>query len=1043
MKKSHLFLVFILFTLSTFIKAQTIFITVEGYHDLKASGKLNPRAKYQFLTPNTITDNKLRTTAPVAKALNSASTSSTSACQCMIPIDPTFTVVPFLGSFPPSYRNDDDFSASIPLGFNFCFYGSTYTSCFINNNGNITFNSGLFSFSAGGFPAGNMLNPDTIMIAPFWGDVDTQDPGSGLVYYKKTPTALIVKWDHVGYFNSMSDKVNTFQLIITDGNDPLLPNGNNVAFCYGDMQWTTGDASNGTNGFGGIPATVGVNKGDHSNYIQLGRFDQAGSSYDGPYGLNDGISFLDNKSYFFNICGTNNNLPPIVQDATGGGSVCGDTIRICSLGDTLVYSTTFLAPENNQTITINGTAPTLGGSFQPLSVTSTTAGTTTYAWMVVASPTVTGIHTVVVTGTDNGIPPLSTSATYYIKIENIPIPQPTLSIAPTSGTVCATPGATLALVNCSSYDNVYWSNGSSGCSIVASASGVYFATVNKLGCYKSTSDTVVVFPNPVPVITGPLNYCNPATSTTLTLEPPLVGMPTYTSYVWNPGAVNSTTVALTGGLKTLLVTDINGCTASKTFSIIVGAPTINIAANPTSICGSVGTSTLYATMAGTPTYTWSTGDFTQNTIVTSPENYTVSGTVNGCMTTKTISILSNPIPTVTIPSSAGICTGSNATISTTSLLPAGGAYTYTWSNGSNSSSILVGTTSTITVRVKDILTGCVSAISNSCNVSAVSNPTVSFATNPIIFCAGFYATLSPSVTGGNPNYTYAWTPSSLGTAATATTNVSTGTFSVRVTDQYSCKTTGTVSVTKSTPVINFNAPDLLICPGECVKVKAIGISAYTPGVYSWSNNSSNTTDSATVCVAGMFTTTYTDAQGCIATKTLAIGNDAVPLASFIATPPSPVVPDQPVDFTNTSTIATGSISSSIWNFGDGNGGLGNTITYGFPSAGVFPVSLIVIGSNGCRDTVYMNYQVDAILVIPNVITPNGDKANDLLKFKNLNFFTSNNLVIFNRWGKKVFEQDNYKNDWDGDNFSDGTYFFILNVPDASPKTYNGYFQIIH
>jgi hypothetical protein len=61
------------------------------------------------------------------------------------------------------------------------------------------------------------------------------------------------------------------------------------------MQWTTGAASSGVGGFGGVPATVGVNKGDNINYVQIGRFDKVGSSYDGPYGLNDGISFLDNN----------------------------------------------------------------------------------------------------------------------------------------------------------------------------------------------------------------------------------------------------------------------------------------------------------------------------------------------------------------------------------------------------------------------------------------------------------------------------------------------------------------------------------------------------------------------------------------------------------------------------------------------------------------------------------------------------------------------------------------------------------------------------
>jgi len=115
---------------------------------------------------------------------------------------------------------------------------------------------------------------------------------SCLVYYKITPTAMIVKWENVGYYDLHFDKINTFQLIITDGTDPLLPAGDNVGYCYGDMQWTTGDASGGTNGFAGTPATVGVNQGNGTDYIQFGMFDAAGAAYDGPYGLNDGVDWL-------------------------------------------------------------------------------------------------------------------------------------------------------------------------------------------------------------------------------------------------------------------------------------------------------------------------------------------------------------------------------------------------------------------------------------------------------------------------------------------------------------------------------------------------------------------------------------------------------------------------------------------------------------------------------------------------------------------------------------------------------------------------------
>ena len=145
----------------------------------------------------------------------------TTDCGCYVSPDATY-----LEAFPP---NDDDSSPELPIPFNFCLYGTNYNSLYINTNGNVSFGTPEATFSSNPFP-----DPNFVMVAPFWGDVDTR--GVGDVKYKITPTAMYVNWEGVGYFNSEIDKVNTFQLIITDGNDPILPPGNNIAFCYGDMQ---------------------------------------------------------------------------------------------------------------------------------------------------------------------------------------------------------------------------------------------------------------------------------------------------------------------------------------------------------------------------------------------------------------------------------------------------------------------------------------------------------------------------------------------------------------------------------------------------------------------------------------------------------------------------------------------------------------------------------------------------------------------------------------------------------------------------------------
>ncbi len=225
-------------------------------------------------------------------------------CNCWIERDSTWSVAEFDGSggsggpgLPPDYRNDDWSTNTIVLPFSFCFYNTPVSNVYINNNGNLSIDVAYSTYSATPFP-NNLYS----MIAPLWSDCDTRDSASGIVYYKLTAQYLIVQWDSVGYFNSHGDKLNSYQLIITNGINEIIPAGNNVSFCYKDMQWTTGDASGGTGGFGGNPATAGVNKGNGVNYIQLGLFVQTGVAYDGPFGFDDGIDALDNQYFYFKVC---------------------------------------------------------------------------------------------------------------------------------------------------------------------------------------------------------------------------------------------------------------------------------------------------------------------------------------------------------------------------------------------------------------------------------------------------------------------------------------------------------------------------------------------------------------------------------------------------------------------------------------------------------------------------------------------------------------------------------------------------------------------
>src|SRR5215207_9140394 len=167
-------------------------------------------------------------------------------------------------------RNDDGFSGPINFGFNFTLFGTTYTQFWANNNGNISFGNGIAAFT----PTG-LQGSTTPLISPFFGDVDTRDPDSGVMSLRFVTDAngeqVIVTWPAVGVYSNTAPPTNTFQLVVR-ADDYNIPAGQGqVGFFWGDMGWEVGTASGGNgsgfcNGIGGIglpcvPAAVGFGDG--------------------------------------------------------------------------------------------------------------------------------------------------------------------------------------------------------------------------------------------------------------------------------------------------------------------------------------------------------------------------------------------------------------------------------------------------------------------------------------------------------------------------------------------------------------------------------------------------------------------------------------------------------------------------------------------------------------------------------------------------------------------------------------------------------------
>ncbi|MCH2197410.1 MAG: gliding motility-associated C-terminal domain-containing protein [Flavobacteriales bacterium] len=97
------------------------------------------------------------------------------------------------------------------------------------------------------------------------------------------------------------------------------------------------------------------------------------------------------------------------------------------------------------------------------------------------------------------------------------------------------------------------------------------------------------------------------------------------------------------------------------------------------------------------------------------------------------------------------------------------------------------------------------------------------------------------------------------------------------------------------------------------------------------------------------------------------------------------------------------------------------------------------------DTAIVRIMVFPYLAIPDIITPNNDGANDMLVIEGIERFPDNEIYIYNRWGRKVYSTENYKNDWDatfqGKPLPDGTYYYVFNNRATGENLGTGYITV--
>lgn len=259
-----------------------------------------------------------------------------------------------------------------------------------------------------------------------------------------------------------------------------------------------------------------------------------------------------------------------------------------------------------------------------------------------------------------------------------------------------------------------------------------------------------------------------------------------------------------------------------------------------------------------------------------------------------------------------------------------------------------------------------------------------------------------------------------------------GTVSVYGTDLQGCLTdTAILHVTTSNFSTNIDIDFSNYCVGDSVTIylatNADSILWTTPTGYSLADTIGFILDSIH---AGTYFIDYWDAIGCHYQDSLVI-----PMYQF---PNLSILPDSIFCLNDVYTFYFPNDTNSYeWT----NYGNNTTIPI------LFDQNLILTATSpqGCisSDTLVV-HTVNCDDLLPNIITPNGDGINDFFVIDDAYSQHKNQLLIFNRWGNKLFEASPYRNNWDGEDVSDGVYFYVY-YPNGSGEGSNykqGFLHVI-
>lgn len=690
---------------------------------------------------------------------------------------------------------------------------------------------------------------------------------------------------------------------------------------------------------------------------------------------------------------------------------------------TTVYSVTITGPNGckdtvTTTVTVNGQPiGSIAGNTTVCAGTSTTltaSGGTSYVWSttditpaISVAPTTNTTYTVTVTDGNGCKDTVATLVTANA--------VPNGAITGTTA-ICSGASTTLTASGGTSY---VWSTTDVTPAITVSPTvdTNYSVTVTDgNGCKDTVTTTVTVGTAVVGAIAGNLTICN-GQSTTLTASGG-------STYLWSTTAITAAITVSPTSTTVYSVTVSSGPLCRDTVTV-----TVNV--NPNPIASITGNTTICAgdsttlTASGGTSYLWNTSAVTPAITVSpiSTTNYNVTVTDgNGCIGVGISTVTVNTAPNANAGTNQTICDGN-----TVSLTATGGG-TYAWSTAATTASISVSPTTTTDYIVTVTTNGCTDADT----VTVTVNP------NTIVLAVDSIAPETCNLGNGlivlqSPSNFVTYILSQGGVAIDTAFgggiffDLDAGTYDITATDNNGCQRniTGVIVPSITAPPFTVAATMPLCFGNNNGSIVLTGASSLT---YSVNGGVPQSSGSFTGLSAGDYTFTVGDnVSGCDTTVIVTLTQPDVLIAS-IAPDSVNIITGNAIDLV--STTLGGSVPYSyLWSPATGLDCDSCATVSAAPIDSLNIYTLTVTDVNGCVDTARVVVRVsnEFLITVPSGFTPNGDGWNDFLRplsNEPINF----HLMVFNRWGEKIFEADNLPG-WDGTYKHEpqplGTYAYVI------------------